>query len=84
MRELGWDLMSQGKLEEALQVLALNAATYPDSAAAHGMLAEAYERLGEREEALSSCRRALELDPENAHATDLMAEIAPAASLGES
>jgi hypothetical protein len=80
MRELGYDLMSQEKLEGALQVLALNAATYPTSSAAHSMLAEAHNRLGEREKALESCQRALELDQENSHAASLMESIASAAS----
>ena len=83
MRELGWDLMSQGKLEEAVQVLALNAETYASSSAAHSMLAEAYSRVGSREKALDSCRRALELNPTNAQATELLKEISPAASLTE-
>lgn len=75
MRELGYDLMSQGELDEALRVLALNAETYEASSGAHGALAEAYDRLGEREKAIESCRKALELNPENVHATELMARI---------
>jgi hypothetical protein len=75
MRELGWDLMSQGQLAAALQVLELNVETYPTSSGAHSMLAEAYDRNGEREKALASCRTALELDPENAHGAGLMEQM---------
>jgi hypothetical protein len=76
MRELGYDLMSQGQLDGALKVLALNVGTYPSSSGAHSMLAEVYNRIGEREKALESCRRALDLDPDNAGAASLMAQIA--------
>jgi hypothetical protein len=84
MTELGYDLMSQGKLDAALQVLALNAETYQDSSGAHGALAEAYDRLGEREKALESCRTALELNPENAYAAELMERISSAESAASS
>jgi Tfp pilus assembly protein PilF len=76
MRGLGWDLMSQGELDAALQVLALNVGTFPSSPDAHSMMAEAYNRNGEREKALESCRNALELDPDNEHAAGLVVQIA--------
>ena len=75
MTELGWDLMAQGQLDAALQVLELNVETYPISSAAHSVLAEAYNRIGEGEKALESCRTALELDPDNTHGASLMARI---------
>ncbi len=75
MRELGYDLMSQGQLDAAVQVLALNVGAYPGSSGADSMLAETYNRIGEREKALESCRTALELDPDNAHCASLMAQI---------
>jgi tetratricopeptide (TPR) repeat protein len=75
MTVLGYDLMSQGQLDAAQQVLVLNAQTYEASSGAHGALAEVYYHLGEREKALGSCRTALELNPENVYAADLMAQI---------
>jgi hypothetical protein len=75
MRVLGYDLMSQGQLDAALRVLALNAETYEESSGAHGALAEAYDRLGEHEKAIESCRTALELDPGNEFIANLMARI---------
>jgi Tfp pilus assembly protein PilF len=75
MRELGWDLMSRGQFDAAVQVLALNVEAYPMSSGAHSLLAEAYDRIGEREKALESCRTALELDPDNADGASLIARI---------
>jgi hypothetical protein len=85
MRELGWDLMSQGRLDAALEVLTLNVEAYPGSSGAHGMLAEAYDRIGEREQAIESCRTALELDPDNEDAARLLTQIGSRApSIGAS
>jgi len=75
MTELGYDLMSQGQLDAAQKVLALNAQTYEASSGALGALAEAYYRLGEREKAIECCRTALELNPGNVYAAGLMARI---------
>jgi hypothetical protein len=83
MRELGWDLMSQGRLDAAVKVLALNVEAYPASSGAHSLLAEAYNRVGEREKALAGCRTALQLDSDNADAAGLMAEISSAETLAE-
>ena len=83
MRELGWDLMSQGRLDAAVKVLALNVEAYPASSGAHSLLAEAYNRVGEREKALAGCRTALQLYSDNADAASLMAEISSAETLAE-
>jgi len=80
MRDLGWDLMSQGELDAALEVLALNVSTFPNSPGAHSVLAEAYNRIGQRQKALEQCRNALELDPDDELAADLMARITSAAA----
>jgi hypothetical protein len=80
MTELGYDLMSQGELDGALQVLALNAEMYEASSGAHSALAEAYDRLGNPEKAIECCRTALELDPGNSDAADLKARITAAGS----
>lgn len=75
MTELGYDLMRQEQLDAALQVLELNTQTYEASAGAHGALAEVYFHLGEREKAIDTCRKALELDPEDDYFAELMTRI---------
>lgn len=49
-------------------MLGLAVQLYPDSANGHDSLAEAYEADGAAAPAIAHYRRALELDPGNAHA----------------
>lgn len=61
--EMGYRLVRQGKLTEALEVLRLNAARYPDWFEAYDSLGEIYLKQGDREQAIANYRRALELYP---------------------
>lgn len=61
-------LLWWGREADAVAVLELNAEVFPASANAHDSLGEAYAATGEREKAIASYRRSLELNPENAHA----------------
>ena len=63
-------LQSRDEAEKsrALAFFILNTENYPDSFNAFDSLGEAYEALGERENALSNYKRSLELNPGNGHA----------------
>jgi tetratricopeptide (TPR) repeat protein len=54
---------------------------YPDSSNAYETLGEAYEKAGQKPEAVESYKKALEKDPENADAKEKLKalEAAPAA-----
>jgi len=60
--EMAYRLVPQ-KLAEALEVLRLNAANYPDWYEAYDSLGEIYLKQGDRERAIFNYRRALELYP---------------------
>lgn len=60
----GYQLLSAGRVEDAVYVFRLNTAAYPESANTHDSLGEALERAGRRDEAAESYRRALALDPD--------------------
>ena len=65
VREIGLSrsLIETGKADEALTVLEETREATPDAFAVHNNLCVAYGVLGRKEEAVSSCRLAVELDP---------------------
>lgn len=58
---LGYALMGEQKLADAIAILELVAATYPDSANAHDSLGDAYEAAGRAADAIRESERALAL-----------------------
>jgi hypothetical protein len=70
LNTLGYRLLGLKRVAEAIEVLKLNVTAYPRSANAYDSLAEAYLAHGDREEAIRSYRRSLELNPQNANAVE--------------
>jgi hypothetical protein len=60
---LGYRLISAGKGDQAIQVFRLNTRTFPTSANAYDSLAEALLGRGDRDAAIASYRKALEVQP---------------------
>jgi len=77
---LGYQLLDARRFEAAIALLGLNATEHLRSSNAHDSLGEAYMRAGRREQALRSFRRALEIDPKNANARNLLMQLEPGAS----
>ena len=61
MSTLGQGDVAAGVLDEAIAILELNLLAYPDSADAHGTLADAYLKAGRRDDAIRHAERALRL-----------------------
>jgi len=79
LNSLGYYFLSKHDSARAVQVLAFNAELFPDSSNAHDSLGEAYATAGEREKAIESYRRAIELDPSNASSKNALEKMqAPA------
>lgn len=64
----GYSLLQRGKKESALEVFKLNTILHPESANVYDSEAEAYEDLGDRENAIKNYKRSLELNPMNTNA----------------
>ncbi|MEO6392571.1 MAG: tetratricopeptide repeat protein [Pyrinomonadaceae bacterium] len=60
---LGYRLIGAGKLDQAVEIFKLNVESYPDSANGYDSLGDAYLAMGNKELAIKSFRRALELNP---------------------
>lgn len=65
---LGYRLLRQNQVADALRVFERNAALYPADANAWDSLGEAHARAGNREAAIRNYRRSLALDANNANA----------------
>ena len=74
---LGYRLLGQGRIDQAVFVLELNARRHPDSWNAHDSLGEAYAKAERNKDAIRSYRRSLRLNPENANARKMLEALRP-------
>lgn len=65
---LGYRLLGQNKLKEAIEIFKFNVEAYPKSANTYDSLAEAYLGAGEKKLAFDYYKKALEVDPDYANA----------------
>ncbi len=75
LNDLGYKLMARGRFPEAVRILRLNAAEYPDSANVYDSLGEACLRAGDNACALENYLKALEKNPGNAKAADMVKKL---------
>ena len=71
---LGYSLLQETQSEAALQVYQFNARKHPSVRSYYG-LAIAYERNGEISQAIESCRKSLELNPDFEDASELLNKL---------
>jgi hypothetical protein len=64
-----------GREDEALKVFQLNVWLYPESANAYDSMGEAHLILGDTESAIKSYKKSLELNPQNANATEQLKRL---------
>ena len=72
---LGYRLLGQGRMAEAVWILEFNARRHPDSWNAYDSLGEAYMKAGRTKQAIRSYERSLRLNPENANAKKMLEAI---------
>jgi asparagine N-glycosylation enzyme membrane subunit Stt3 len=72
---LGYRLLNQKKIKEAIEVFKLNVEAYPKSANVYDSLGEAYMLDGQKEAAIAAYRKSLELDPKNANAAEMLQKL---------
>jgi len=71
----GYELMNTGKAEQARDLLYINMKLYPKSSNVYDSYAEACLKLGDKREALIHYKRAVQMDPNNANAASIVAEL---------
>ncbi len=72
---LGYQVMSSGRVQDAIAVFKLNVEAYPNSFNVYDSLAEGYKVAGERELAIEFYEKSLELNPANTNAVRMLEEL---------
>jgi Flp pilus assembly protein TadD len=72
LNALGYRLLGQDRMGQALFILELNAKRFPDSWNAHDSLGEAYMKAGRAKDAVRSYERSLRLNPANENARKML------------
>jgi predicted Zn-dependent protease len=68
LNNLAQRLMTAGKMDEALEILKLNAKNYPDSSMTYTIIGQVNEKKGNKADAVEAYKKAVALDPENPRA----------------
>jgi tetratricopeptide (TPR) repeat protein len=69
---LGYQLLGQGRIDQALFIFETNARRHPDSWNAHDSLGEAYMKAGRKKDAIRSYERSLRLNSKNDNAKKML------------
>jgi pimeloyl-ACP methyl ester carboxylesterase/TolA-binding protein len=72
---LGYTLLSEEKINEAIAIFKLNTEIYPRSANAFDSLAEAYMKAGKNELAIQNYGKSLALNPDNRNAKKMITKL---------
>jgi len=75
LNALGYRLISQDRLGDALKVFRLYTENFPEDANAHDSLGEAYMLNGDNKKAITSYRKSLELNPDNENAVEMLSKL---------
>ncbi len=75
LNNIGYTLIGQKKLPEAIAVLKLNVEFYPNAFNTYDSLAEAYMTNGDKELAVANYKKSLELNPKNSNAVETLKKL---------
>jgi len=75
LNSLGYRLLGNNKLKEAIEIFKFVVLEYPESANAYDSLGEAFMKAGEKELAIRNYEKSLELNPKNENAKKKLAEL---------
>jgi CubicO group peptidase (beta-lactamase class C family) len=75
INRIGYQLLGDGKIDAAVEILALNVKFYPKSWNVYDSLGEALARKGEKESAIKNYEEALRLNPGAVSATNALREL---------
>jgi CubicO group peptidase (beta-lactamase class C family) len=75
LNNLGYRLLSDGKVSEAVKVFEANVELYPEDSNAYDSLGEGYLKAGRNEESIANYRKSLKLDPKNTNAVKMLEKL---------
>jgi tetratricopeptide (TPR) repeat protein len=75
LNRLGYQLLRQKKLKEAIRIFQLNVEAYPRSSNVYDSLAEAYMTDDKKPDAIANYQKSLELNPNNRNARAMLSKL---------
>jgi tetratricopeptide (TPR) repeat protein len=72
---LGYELMRQEKIEEAIEIFRLNVEAFPDHWNGYDSLGEAFMQVGNHKQAVLNFQNSIELNPENNNAKEMLKRL---------
>jgi hypothetical protein len=75
INDKGYDLLSSGKINEAISIFALGVMAFPKSANAFDSLGEAYMKAGNKKLAIENYEKSLKLDADNKNAEEMLKKL---------
>lgn len=75
LNAIGYELLNQERLTDAVLVFRLNVDVYPESANVYDSYAEALMKSGDSEGAIRNYKKSLELNPENENAREMLRRL---------
>ncbi|HYJ46559.1 MAG TPA: serine hydrolase [Pyrinomonadaceae bacterium] len=75
MNRIGYALLSQKKLDEAIEIFRLNVEDFPNSWNVYDSLAEAYMIRGDKELAVKNYQKSIELNPKNNNGIEMLKKL---------
>lgn len=75
LNNLGYRLLSQGRIDEAIAIFQQNVQAFPESSNVYDSLGEAFMEKGNRKAAIRNYEKSLELDPDNTNAVEMLKKL---------
>jgi glyoxylase-like metal-dependent hydrolase (beta-lactamase superfamily II) len=73
--QIGYQLMGQNKVKEAIEIFKMNVEMYPGSWNVYDSLGEGYMTDGQKELAIENYKKSLELNPDNINAKEVLEKL---------
>jgi CubicO group peptidase (beta-lactamase class C family) len=75
LNRLGYQLLQRGRVDDAIQIFQLNVQEYPNSWNVYDSLGEAYAAHGDRDLAIKTYKKSIELNPKNTNGVDALKRL---------
>ena len=82
LNTLGYRLLRDGQIEDAITTFELNVAEYPDASNPYDSLGEAYLAAGDTARAIANYQRSVELNPDNTNGVAVLERLRGSAEGG--
>lgn len=75
LNQMGYHLLMQKKVDEAIKVLQLNVQEYPNASNPYDSLGEAYMTAGKKDLAIKNYEKSVELNPDNKNGVEMLKKL---------